>query len=140
MKGILLLPERPTAVFAGNDHLALGAYWAVQQAGLRVPEDMSIIGFDGLGIERMVPGNITTVRQPGRQIGREAGHLLVTQMREIVAGGQPRSVHQIHLRGEIAVGVTTAPTGIRSSGTSAASVTNINGASGRQAASSDCSG
>src|SRR5580693_6492285 len=51
---LLSLPERPTAVFAGNDQQALGVYEAARQLGLRVPQDLSIVGFDDLPVARWV--------------------------------------------------------------------------------------
>ena len=107
MKQLLSLAQRPTAVFAGNDHLALGAFWAVQQAGLRVPEDISIIGFDALGVEKMVPGGITTVSQPGREIGKEAGRLLIESIARY-ADGSPYNIRRIHMPSELVPGATTA--------------------------------
>ena len=107
MRELLSLAEPPTAVFAGNDHLALGACWAAQQKGLIVPRDISIIGFDGLGVERNVPGGITTVAQPGETIGREAGKMLLARIREARATGAPQSTRQIHLRCQLVPGATT---------------------------------
>ena len=107
MKELLSLPQPPTAVFAGNDHLALGAFWAAQQAGLKVPEDISIMGFDALGIEKMVPGGITTISQPGKEIGREAGKLLVEHI-SMRAGSGLCSVRQIRMPSELVLGATTA--------------------------------
>ena len=110
MRKLLALPQRPTAVFAGNDHLALGACWAAQQAGLRMPQEVSVIGFDGLGVERMVPGGITTVTQPAEAIGREAGRALLEQMQHSAAGGVPAVIRRVYLRAEgLILGATTGP-------------------------------
>lgn len=110
MRKLLALPQRPTAVFAGNDHLALGACWAVQRAQLRMPEDVSVIGFDGLGLERMVPGGITTVTQPAETIGREAGRALAEQMQQSASGGVQAVVRRVYLRAEgLLLGTTTGP-------------------------------
>ena len=107
---LLVLPKPPTAVFAGNDHLALGACWAVQRAGLRIPEDISVIGFDGLGLERMVPGGITTVTQPAETIGREAGRALAEQIQHSSAGGVQPVIRRVYLRAEgLLLGTTTGP-------------------------------
>ena len=106
MKQLLSLPCPPTAVFAGNDHLALGAFWAAQQAGLKVPEDISIIGFDALGVEKMVPGGITTVSQPGKQIGVEAGKLLMERISKRT-NSSPCSIRQIRMPSELVPGATT---------------------------------
>jgi len=110
MQKLLAMPQRPTAVFAGNDHLALGACWAVQHAGLRMPDDISVIGFDGLGLERMVPGGITTVTQPAETIGREAGRALAEQMQHAASGGAWPAIRRAYLRAEgLLLGTTTGP-------------------------------
>jgi len=76
-KQLLELSERPTAVFAGNDEMAVGVYQAVRQAGLRVPEDLSIVGFDDASITTKIWPPLTTVRLPIRFMGRTAAQLLV---------------------------------------------------------------
>lgn len=66
-----------TAIFCGNDEMAMGAYQAVEAVGKKIPEDISIIGFDGLEIsEYLVPG-LTTVYQPSFDIGFYAAKFLV---------------------------------------------------------------
>lgn len=63
---------RPTAIFAGNDEMAIGAYTAARNAGLSIPKDLSIVGFDDTPMaDRIAPG-LTTVRLPIREMGREA--------------------------------------------------------------------
>ncbi|WP_204038628.1 LacI family DNA-binding transcriptional regulator [Acrocarpospora phusangensis] len=57
-------PEPPTAIFAANDEQALGVYAAVQQRGLRVPDDLSVVGFDDVPMSQWVTPPLTTVRQP----------------------------------------------------------------------------
>ncbi len=61
---LLQQPDRPTAVFAGNDLQALGVYQAARDAGLRIPTDLSVVGFDDLPITAMVNPPLTTVHQP----------------------------------------------------------------------------
>jgi len=110
MRQLLALPQRPTAVFGGNDHLALGACWAIQQAGLQTPQDISVVGFDGLGVEAMVPGGITTVRQPAETIGREAARLIIEQVQHLSTGGVPAVIRRVYLRAEgLSLGATTGP-------------------------------
>lgn len=69
---------RPTAIFAGNDHMASGVMATLHRHGLRVPEDMSVAGFDGAQIAEMVWPPLTTVNQPLNDIGRAAGDRLIT--------------------------------------------------------------
>ncbi|MFD7503640.1 LacI family DNA-binding transcriptional regulator [Streptomyces sp. NPDC059850] len=64
MTELLELPEPPTAVFACSDPMALGAYRALRERGLRVPEDVSVVGFDDLPQARWTTPALTTVRQP----------------------------------------------------------------------------
>lgn len=61
---LLDLPHRPTAVFAGNDEQAAGVYVAAQQRGLRIPDDLSVVGFDDVPMAQWLFPALTTVRQP----------------------------------------------------------------------------
>ena len=72
---LLSLPVRPTAVFAGNDLQALGVYEAARELGLRVPEDLSVVGFDDLPLARWVGPPLTTVRQPLVEMAETATQL-----------------------------------------------------------------
>jgi len=63
---------RPTAIFACNDNMALGVYAAAHQLGLRVPEDLSVIGFDDVVEAKLASPPLTTVRQPIAEIGSAA--------------------------------------------------------------------
>ena len=73
---LLLLPELPTAIFAFNDNMAVGSMRAIREAGLRIPDDISLIGFDDLEIAAIVTPPLTTVRQPLEEMGRMAANLL----------------------------------------------------------------
>ena len=82
---LLDLPEPPTAIFAGSDQQALGVYEAARQHGLRVPQDLSVVGFDDLPVARWVSPPLTTVRQPIESMGKSAVALLVNQMETMTA-------------------------------------------------------
>lgn len=69
---LLTASTRPTAVFACNDNMALGVYAAAHQVGLRVPEDLSVIGFDDVVEAKLASPPLTTVRQPIAEIGSAA--------------------------------------------------------------------
>ena len=69
---LLSEPSRPTAVFACNDNMALGVYRAAHALGLRVPDDLSVIGFDDLVEAGLASPPLTTVRQPIAEIGAAA--------------------------------------------------------------------
>src|SRR5690606_40672903 len=64
---LLRLPDPPTAIFALNDGMAIGVYHAASQAGLRIPQDLSVVGYDDYLIDQWLVPPLTTVRQP--QIG-----------------------------------------------------------------------
>jgi LacI family transcriptional regulator len=80
-----LLLERgaaPTAIIAANDMLALGCYSALERAGLRCPDDVSVVGFNDMPfIDRLSPP-LTTVRIPHYDLGAQAAQLLVDQLHQ----------------------------------------------------------
>ena len=69
---LLKLKRRPTAIFAANDEMAAGVLQAARLAGVRVPEDLSVVGFDDFEIARRLWPSLTTVHTPTREIGRLA--------------------------------------------------------------------
>lgn len=73
----LMAGERPTAVICGNDVLAAGALRMASELGLRVPEDVSITGFDDIDLAELMPPGITTVHVPHRRMGRQAAATLL---------------------------------------------------------------
>jgi LacI family transcriptional regulator len=73
---LLDLATRPTAIFAGSDQQAFGVYEAARQRGLRIPQDLSVVGFDDLPVARWVSPPLTTVRQPLAEMGRTAAQML----------------------------------------------------------------
>lgn len=77
---ILALAERPDAVFAGNDMMAIGCLFALTEAGLRVPEDVAVAGFDDIPIARFVRPALTTVRVPIADLGTLALERLTQAM------------------------------------------------------------
>ena len=80
LEQLLALPKPPTAVFCHSDIMALGALsWAKRQ-GLKVPDDLSIIGFDNISLAEFCDPPLTTVAQPRFDIGREAMLLLLNQL------------------------------------------------------------
>ena len=72
--------ERPSAVFCFNDEIALGAYKAIKQAGLRIPQDVSVVGFDNIDTCAYMDPPLTTMDQPAQQMGRRAMELLYKLM------------------------------------------------------------
>ena len=101
---LLDLPERPTAVFAATDESAAGLIEAARSRGLRVPEDLSVVGFDDAPLARLLSPPLTTVRQPLREMGR-AG--VRTALR--LAAGDKLDSHHVELATELVVRSSTAP-------------------------------
>jgi len=74
---LLNLSNPPTAIFASNDVMAFGAMDAVREKGMRIPEDISIIGFDDIPQSSIIHPALTTVRQPLRNMGSVATQMLL---------------------------------------------------------------
>jgi DNA-binding LacI/PurR family transcriptional regulator len=81
-KRLLALKTPPTAIFASNDLMALGAMYAIQDAGLRVATDMAIVGYDDRDLAGWVRPSLTTVRMPSYEMGQAAATLLLNQIAE----------------------------------------------------------
>lgn len=105
MRTLLNLPERPTAVVAGNDLSALGAIAAIREAGLRVPEDISIVGFDDVPSVRYTVPALTTVRIPIREMGMQA----IRRLLERIDAPEPLEPLQQRLAVELIVRDSTGP-------------------------------
>lgn len=103
-RALLAGPDRPTAIFAGNDLQALGVYEAAREAGLRVPEDLSVVGFDDLPLARWVGPPLTTVRQPLVEMAETAARLAV----ELGRGERPAAT-RVDLATSLVVRASTAP-------------------------------
>lgn len=80
MKALLELNERPTAVYAAGDSLAMGAINAIQEQGLRIPEDVSVVGYDDIELAQYIHPALTTIRQQTDLIGQESAKLLLKQI------------------------------------------------------------
>ena len=77
---LMALSPRPTVVMCGNDVLAVGAMQKARELGLRVPEDVSITGFDDIDLASVVAPKLTTVRVPHRRMGEAAAEMLIKLM------------------------------------------------------------
>lgn len=82
MKYFLELKKRPTAVFAATDEMAIGAIHCIQDAGLKVPQDISVISVDNIRMASMVRPQLTTVAQPMYDIGAVSMRLLTKLMKK----------------------------------------------------------
>ncbi|MFY1702778.1 LacI family DNA-binding transcriptional regulator [Micromonospora sp. WMMA1923] len=74
---LLRLPEPPTAILCGNDLQALGVYETARQAGIRIPQDLSVVGFDDIPATSWCGPPMTTVRQPLREMGETAATMVL---------------------------------------------------------------
>ena len=95
-----LLDARPrlTALFAGNDLMAAGAIYALQDAGLRVPEDVAVVGYDDRAISRTFRPRLTTVTLPCYEMGQAAGQMLLDRME-----GKAGIAEEVQVRGALLV-------------------------------------
>jgi LacI family transcriptional regulator len=103
---LLSRSERPTAIFAFNDQLAVGAMQTATALGLRVPDDLSIVGFDDTAEAQIVTPRLTTVHQPLAEIGR-MGVSLLTRLLE----GQRIEALHVELETNLVVRDSTGPLG-----------------------------
>jgi LacI family transcriptional regulator, repressor for deo operon, udp, cdd, tsx, nupC, and nupG len=94
---------RPSAVFSSSDEMAIGLMRTLSSAGLRVPDDMSVAGFDDIEFAAMVQPALTTVHQPRRELGRTGASVLITLLQ-----GRP-APERIRLRTELVVRASTGP-------------------------------
>lgn len=103
-RALLSLPDRPTAIFAGSDMQAIGVVRAAQELGLRVPHDVSVVGYDDIPIAQWTSPALTTVRQPLSDMGAAATRMLL----ELASGSTP-AVRRLNLATELIVRESTAP-------------------------------
>jgi LacI family transcriptional regulator len=103
-RSLLDLGDPPTAVFASSDQMALGVYEAVRQRGLRVADDVSVVGFDDLPEVRWCSPPLTTIRQPLAEMGALAARTVL----RMLAGEEAQSP-RVELATELVVRHSTAP-------------------------------
>jgi LacI family transcriptional regulator len=101
---LLDLPDPPTAIFAFNDNVAVGLMRTARERGLRVPEDLSVVGFDDSELAEIVAPTLTTVRQPLAEMGRMAVSLLLRLLEN-----QRVDALRIQLATKLVVRESTAP-------------------------------
>jgi LacI family transcriptional regulator len=101
---LVALPDdqRPTAVFAANDLVALGVLAGLTAQGLRVPEDMAIVGYDDIEFAATASVPLSSVRQPRAELGRRGAELLFEEIRLREAGLPPKR-HQVRFDCELVV-------------------------------------
>jgi LacI family transcriptional regulator len=107
MRTLAALSPRPTAVVCGNDVLAIGALAECRAAGIAVPGDLSLTGFDDLEVATMITPTLTTIRVPTHELGDAAAQALL----RMVAGAEGTRCHELAV--DLVVRETTAPPGPR---------------------------
>jgi DNA-binding LacI/PurR family transcriptional regulator len=103
---LLSAPDRPTAIFTTNDEMAIGAMRAASALGLRVPEDVSIIGIDDINISAYLNPPLTTIHQPLHEVARAGIELLLSLLND-----QPPAQQQILLEPSLKIRASTAAPG-----------------------------
>lgn len=101
---LLRLPNPPTAVFTCNDGMAYGVYQAAAEAGLRIPDDLSVVGFDDMPPASWIVPPLTTVRQPLREMGTTAATMVLTLARD-----EPLRLEHVELATRLVTRASTAP-------------------------------
>lgn len=101
---LLMLPDRPTAIFGGSDLQALGVLRAARELGLSVPEDLSVVGYDNLPLTEWIGPSLTTVDQPLQSMASTATRMLVS-----LARGEDVPLRRVDLAIELVVRESTAP-------------------------------
>ena len=102
MEAILSSVDRPTAVMCGSDVLAAAAIVRASELGVRVPQDVSVVGFDDIGLARVVTPALTTVRVPQTDMGQAAARLLLARRAGEVGLKSQRFEAPLILRGSLA--------------------------------------
>jgi DNA-binding LacI/PurR family transcriptional regulator len=80
-KSLLEASELPTAIFVSSDVLAFAALAAIREHGLRIPDDISVVGFDDHPLAQFAYPPLTTVRLPFNEMGRQAGNMLLNLLK-----------------------------------------------------------
>ena len=94
--------ERPTAIIAQSDLLAVGVIRAAEELGISVPDQLSVIGFDGVRVDGLWPYELTTLEQPAYEKGRAAGRAIVRML-------EGSEAEPVAFTSVLRVGNTTAP-------------------------------
>ncbi|QPC83744.1 LacI family DNA-binding transcriptional regulator [Phototrophicus methaneseepsis] len=95
---LLDLPEPPTAIFAANDLMAIGTIYAAQDRGLRIPDDLALVGYDNQYISTISRPSLTTVSLPCFEMGRASAELLLALLNDEAADSQ-----EIKVKGELLI-------------------------------------
>jgi LacI family repressor for deo operon, udp, cdd, tsx, nupC, and nupG len=105
--------QRPTAIFCANDEMAMGCMHELRRAGLRIPADMSVVGFDDTRYAEIQSPPLTTVRQPAEEIGERVIHRLLREIEEGKSHGPEAEIvpHRLIIRQSAAPPRNSSPQG-----------------------------
>jgi LacI family transcriptional regulator, galactose operon repressor len=103
-RAVLDLPDPPTAIFAGSDMQAFGVYQEAAARGMRIPDDLSVVGFDDIAFSELMTPQLTTVRQPLARMAAEAVRLLLD-----AGDGTPGPPPRLELATHLVVRGSTGP-------------------------------
>ncbi len=109
---LLRLPEPPTAVFCSNNKILLGFVRALREAGVACPQEISVVGFDDLEWTQSSQPALTTVAQPGRELGRQAMQLLLSRIEAGAEEQRTTEYRRVVLQPEFRLRESTARVGI----------------------------
>jgi Transcriptional regulators len=102
IRELLAREDRPTCILCPDDYSCLGALWELKAAGIRIPEDVSLIGYDGISLADMIHPFLTTFRQSTERTSREAVSLLL----DAVENPETHQPRQIIVEGDLVTGET----------------------------------
>ena len=102
MKELLHQKNQPTAVFFGNDIMAVDAYKAILEHGLKIPEDISIIGHDNIRLSSLIQPSLTTINQPKYELGKSAVQIMINKIQN-----EQKEVEDIILKPELIIRKST---------------------------------
>jgi DNA-binding LacI/PurR family transcriptional regulator len=108
---LLALNEPPTAIACYNDAMAVGVYSALSQCGVRIPQDISVTGFDNISLAGYLIPPLTTYHQPKQKLGKSASQLMLQLLEHQASGKPPLERHNAVLSGELRVRSSTSPPG-----------------------------
>jgi DNA-binding LacI/PurR family transcriptional regulator len=93
---LLALEVPPTAIFSANDMMAIGAIYAIQNAGMRIPEDIAVVGYDNREVAWTIKPNLTTVNLPVYEMGRTAAEILLKQLQDGI-----QVLEEVRIKGQL---------------------------------------
>lgn len=103
---ILKRKVRPTAIYAANDLIALGVLARLQEEGIRVPEDISVVGYDDSTLAQLKIADLTSMREPLREMGRAGFELLISKIESKTKSSKPK---MIRIKPELVIRSSTGP-------------------------------